>query len=189
MSSASGPGSIRSLGAPSPSTRREPRPPSARRKRLLPKSLNPNPWTTTVPSLPRGLDVFGAIHCDAPTPYREALKPLTELEGVTQRTAAEMMGVSLSGMKSRVQRGRERLRGLLEDCCEIALDARGRVIGCEPRANGKQPVACCCGEQDSGAAQGRAPSALTSKAVGRDWSSERRDQGSQAPEHLPGSMQ
>jgi RNA polymerase sigma-70 factor (ECF subfamily) len=83
-----------------------------------------------------------------PTPYREALT-LTELEGVTQKIAAEMMGVSLSGMKSRVQRGREKLRGLLEDCCDIALDARGKVIGCEPRANGKQPADCCCGDVDA----------------------------------------
>ena len=62
--------------------------------------------------------------------------------------AADMMGVSLSGMKSRVQRGREKLRELLEDCCEIALDARGRVIGCEPRPNGKQPPDCCCGDPE-----------------------------------------
>jgi RNA polymerase sigma-70 factor (ECF subfamily) len=73
-----------------------------------------------------------------PTPYREALT-LTELEGLTQKEAADMMGVSLSGMKSRVQRGRERLRELLEDCCEIALDARGRVIECQPRSDD-----CCC---------------------------------------------
>jgi RNA polymerase sigma-70 factor, ECF subfamily len=83
-----------------------------------------------------------------PTPYREALT-LTELEGVTQREAAEMMGVSLSGMKSRVQRGREKLRTLFENCCEIALDARGRVIGCEPRPNGPQPADCCCGDKDA----------------------------------------
>jgi RNA polymerase sigma-70 factor (ECF subfamily) len=77
-----------------------------------------------------------------PSPYREALT-LTELEGTTQKDAADMMGVSLSGMKSRVQRGRERLRKLLEDCCEIALDARGQVIACEPRKNGRQPPDCC----------------------------------------------
>ncbi len=77
-----------------------------------------------------------------PSPYREALT-LTELEGTTQRDAAEMMDVSVSGMKSRVQRGRERLRKLLEDCCEIALDARGRVIGCEPRPDGRLPPGCC----------------------------------------------
>lgn len=67
-----------------------------------------------------------------PEPYREALT-LTELRGLTQREAAEMLGISLSGMKSRVQRGRDRLRQLVEACCEIALDARGHVIGCEPR--------------------------------------------------------
>jgi RNA polymerase sigma-70 factor (ECF subfamily) len=77
-----------------------------------------------------------------PTPYREALT-LTELEGVTQKEAAEMAGVSLSGMKSRVQRGRAHLRKLLEDCCEIGLDARGRVIACEPKAHGRRPNDCC----------------------------------------------
>ncbi len=76
-----------------------------------------------------------------PSPYREALT-LTELEGLTQREAAEMLGVSVSGMKSRVQRGRDRLRKLLEDCCEIALDSRGRIIACEPRNNGGGPGDC-----------------------------------------------
>lgn len=77
-----------------------------------------------------------------PSPYREALT-LTELEGLTQQEAADMAGVSLSGMKSRVQRGREQLRRALEDCCHFALDARGRVIGCEPRPDGKLPQGCC----------------------------------------------
>ncbi|MDH5671088.1 MAG: hypothetical protein OEZ06_03005 [Myxococcales bacterium] len=39
-------------------------------------------------------------------------------------------------MKSRVQRGRAKLRLLLEACCEFALDARGRIIACEPRGPG-----------------------------------------------------
>lgn len=67
-----------------------------------------------------------------PSPYREAIT-LTELQGLTQRDAAEMLGVSLSGMKSRVQRGRERIRAMFEACCEISVDCRGRVIECEPR--------------------------------------------------------
>ncbi len=78
-----------------------------------------------------------------PSPYREALT-LTELEGVTQRDAAEMTGISVSGMKSRVPRGRERLRELFEECCEIAIDARGRVIACEPRGRAqKKPCSGC----------------------------------------------
>jgi RNA polymerase sigma-70 factor, ECF subfamily len=77
-----------------------------------------------------------------PSPYREALT-LTELEGVTQKQAAEMLGISLSGMKSRVQRGRVQLRRALEDCCHIALDARGRVVSCEPRVDGRLPNCRC----------------------------------------------
>ena len=77
-----------------------------------------------------------------PSPHREALT-LVELEGLTQKQAAEMLGISLSGMKSRVQRGRVLLRKALEDCCHIALDARGRVVGCEPRADGRLPDGCC----------------------------------------------
>ncbi len=78
------------------------------------------------------------------SPYREALT-LTELQGLTQKDAALMLGISLSGMKSRVQRGRLQLRKALEDCCHIALDARGRVVACEPRADGKLPDGCCAG--------------------------------------------
>ncbi|MFO0634577.1 MAG: TauD/TfdA family dioxygenase [Nannocystaceae bacterium] len=74
-----------------------------------------------------------------PSPYREALT-LTELEGLTQREAAQMLGVSLSGMKSRVQRGRVQLRRALEGCCDIAVDARGRVIAYTPRSDGRLPV-------------------------------------------------
>jgi RNA polymerase sigma-70 factor (ECF subfamily) len=77
-----------------------------------------------------------------PSPYREALT-LTELEGLTQKDAAAMLGISVSGMKSRVQRGRHMLRRLFEDCCHIALDARGRAIGCEPRADGRLPDCRC----------------------------------------------
>jgi RNA polymerase sigma-70 factor (ECF subfamily) len=75
-----------------------------------------------------------------PTPYREAVT-LVELEGLTAREAAELAGVSLSGMKSRVQRGRRRLRSLFEECCEIALDARGKITSAVPRA--ACPVPTC----------------------------------------------
>jgi RNA polymerase sigma-70 factor (ECF subfamily) len=37
-------------------------------------------------------------------------------------------------MKSRVQRGRAQLRALFDQCCEIALDARGKVTDYTPRA-------------------------------------------------------
>jgi RNA polymerase sigma-70 factor (ECF subfamily) len=79
---------------------------------------------------------------ELPSPYREAIT-LTELEGLSQREAADMLGISLSGMKSRVQRGRQRLREMFERCCELTQDARGRVIDCKPHAgNGPRCSHC-----------------------------------------------
>ena len=76
-----------------------------------------------------------------PSPYREAVT-LTELEGLTQKDAAEMLGISLSGLKSRVQRGRDKIRHMFEECCEISVDGRGRVIDCEPRELDRVPPDC-----------------------------------------------
>jgi len=87
------------------------------------------------------LDCVALFVARLPSPYREAIT-LTELEGLTQKDAAEMIGISLSGMKSRVQRGREKIRDMFEDCCRISVDARGSVIDCEPRDLGEIPDDC-----------------------------------------------
>jgi len=76
-----------------------------------------------------------------PSPYRQAVT-LTELQGLTQKEAAEMLGLSLSGLKSRVQRGRDKIRHMFEECCHISVDCRGRVIDCEPRDLAEVPPDC-----------------------------------------------
>ena len=65
-----------------------------------------------------------------PEAYRHAIT-LVELQGLTQADAAKIAGVSLSGMKSRVQRGRRLLREMFEECCSLKIDARGRVTEAE----------------------------------------------------------
>ena len=75
-----------------------------------------------------------------PSSYGEALE-LTELQGKTQGEAAESLGISLSGMKSRVQRGRSKLKDVLLDCCHVEIDRRGGVVGYEPRDRRQ----CSCG--------------------------------------------
>ena len=61
---------------------------------------------------------------DLPQPYSEALL-LTEIEGLTQAAAAARIGISVSGMKSRVQRGRAKLKRALLRCCTVQVDRRG----------------------------------------------------------------
>jgi RNA polymerase sigma-70 factor, ECF subfamily len=65
-------------------------------------------------------------------PYREALI-LTEYEGLTQAEYAARAGISLSGAKSRVQRAREKLKGLLLECCHFELDRLGGIIDYQKR--------------------------------------------------------
>lgn len=77
-----------------------------------------------------------------PSPYRQAVV-LTELEGRSHQQAADMVGVSLTAMKSRVRRGRAKLRTMLERCCAIELDVRNRVVAVEPRPDGELPAGCC----------------------------------------------
>lgn len=79
-----------------------------------------------------------------PEPYRTAIR-LTEMEGVTQGEAARLMGVSLSGMKSRVQRGRERLKVILLDCCRVELDCRNAIV-----AYHKRDAEPCCTKPKKG---------------------------------------
>lgn len=60
-----------------------------------------------------------------------------ELEGVKQQEIARRLGMSLSGAKSRVQRGRQMLKQALLDCCHFEFDRTGRIID----FRGRQ--ACC----------------------------------------------
>ncbi|MDO8356600.1 MAG: RNA polymerase sigma factor SigZ [Nitrospirota bacterium] len=76
--------------------------------------------------------------------YRQAVT-LVEVEGLTQQAAATRLGLSLSGMKSRVQRGRKLLKQMLDDCCLIHLDCRREVIDYEVRGAGGDP---CGGSTD-----------------------------------------
>lgn len=62
-----------------------------------------------------------------PEPYREALL-LSEIGGLSQKELAIRLGISYSGAKSRVQRGREKLRDMLLACCHIETDRYGNIV-------------------------------------------------------------
>jgi RNA polymerase sigma-70 factor, ECF subfamily len=76
-----------------------------------------------------------------PQHYQDALK-LTDLDGISQREAARQSRISLSGMKSRVQRARRQLKQIMLECCEIELDRRGGILGHELRQSADSP----CGD-------------------------------------------
>jgi len=89
--------------------------------------------TPTTPDLRAELAACLAPMIDRlPDAYRQAVV-LTEFEGLTQADAATRLGLSLPGMKARVQRGRRRLKAMLLECCRVELDRRGGIVAYEAR--------------------------------------------------------
>lgn len=78
-----------------------------------------------------------------PDTYREALLQ-TDIRGLTQAESAASQGLSVSGMKSRVQRGRDKLKAALLRCCEVELNRQGRIVGYTPRER-RSPCDKSCG--------------------------------------------
>ena len=78
-----------------------------------------------------------------PDVYRDAVT-WADLDGRAQADAARDAGVSLSGMKSRVQRGRRQLRTVLERCCRVDLDRRGAIASYEPHSTDGCKPRCGC---------------------------------------------
>ena len=66
-----------------------------------------------------------------PEHYQQAIK-LSELEGLSQREVASLLELSQSGIKSRIQRGREMLKSMFFKCCKIELDSHGKLMDYEP---------------------------------------------------------
>jgi RNA polymerase sigma-70 factor, ECF subfamily len=67
-----------------------------------------------------------------PEGYREAIL-LSEIDGLPLKEVARRLNLSLPGAKSRVQRGREKLRNIFLDCCHFEFDCRGKPIDWVPR--------------------------------------------------------
>jgi RNA polymerase sigma-70 factor (ECF subfamily) len=62
-----------------------------------------------------------------PDKLREAVL-MYETEDLSQEEIANKLRISLSGAKSRIQRGRRQLEELLRSCCKLELDRRGNVL-------------------------------------------------------------
>jgi RNA polymerase sigma-70 factor (ECF subfamily) len=80
---------------------------------------------------------------ELPSAARDALNRV-DVEGQTHHQAAAELGLSVSGMKSRVQRARRQLKDRLQQCCSVELDRVGGVASYRPTGQG-----CGCGDTQS----------------------------------------
>lgn len=64
---------------------------------------------------------------ELPEKYGKPLK-MADVEGKTQQEVADYLGLSLSGAKSRIQRARQKLGGVLAACCKVEFGEEGRAV-------------------------------------------------------------
>ena len=100
------------------------------RSRKEPLELNDFPVVDEYPEVnvpeslaPYILEVITSL----PEEYRHALIQ-TEMEGISQKDFALQSGLSISGAKSRVQRGRQKVKDIMLTCCHFEFDVRGLVL-------------------------------------------------------------
>ncbi len=109
----------------------------------LPEDSEVHPEPLSLPaSHPEDVDAFVAgwlplMISDLDEPFRTALTKV-ELEGWSQQRLATELGLSASGARSRVQRGRRQLRALVDRCCEVRWEG-GSVVDWKPKT-----TACGC---------------------------------------------
>jgi RNA polymerase sigma-70 factor (ECF subfamily) len=62
-----------------------------------------------------------------PDNYKEAILQ-TEMGVLSQKEYADKLGISYSGAKSRIQRARQQLHTLFNECCSIESDKYGNIM-------------------------------------------------------------
>jgi len=83
----------------------------------------------------KGLDqCLGSMINLLPEDYRTIVVD-SEIKGIAQKELAEKYSMPYSSVRSRVQRGRERLKQLFYNCCHIETDSLGNVLEAEGKNN------------------------------------------------------
>jgi RNA polymerase sigma-70 factor, ECF subfamily len=77
-----------------------------------------------------------------PEEYRDIIVD-AEINGVKQKDLAEKYGMAYPSMRSRVQRGRERLKQLFYNCCHIETDSLGNVMSARSKSDCSGPCNPC----------------------------------------------
>jgi RNA polymerase sigma-70 factor, ECF subfamily len=91
----------------------------------------------------KGLDqCVGSMIELLPADYREIILD-TEIKGARQKDLVEKYGIAYSSIRSRVQRGREKLKQLFYNCCHIEADRRGNIVDVQPGSGCARPCNPC----------------------------------------------
>ena len=82
-----------------------------------------------------------------PDEYREIILD-AEIKGIRQKDLVNKYGLAYPSVRSRVQRGRERLKQLFYNCCHIETDKHGNVLEAQRRTGCEGPCNPCSSGND-----------------------------------------
>lgn len=76
-----------------------------------------------------------------PEEYRE-LMILSELKGIPQKEIAEQLNINYVTVRSKIQRGRKKLKELFEGCCTILQGGKGSILDYESKKGDNKKSSC-----------------------------------------------
>lgn len=82
---------------------------------------------------------------DLPENDRKLIE-MSEFQGFSQKEIAEELGMNYTTVRSKIQRGRQKIKKTISSCCEIIQGGKGSIIGYKPRKN-KHCTANCQAEK------------------------------------------
>ncbi len=77
-----------------------------------------------------------------PHRYKEVIID-SEIKGISQKILAEKYDLAYPSLRSRIQRGRAKLKDMLVNCCSIELDRRGNIISASVKKPGENICGAC----------------------------------------------
>ena len=100
------------------------------------------------PDPTKGLDqCMNSMISLLPEEYRDIIID-SEIKGIKQKDLADKYEMAYPSMRSRVQRGRERLKQLFYNCCHIETDKHGNILAAQGRTDCDGPCKPCPVDND-----------------------------------------
>jgi len=116
---------------------------ATKRKVAVVDEIDENILNSTDPDPTKGLDqCMNTMIQQLPDEYREIIID-AEMKGIKQKDLADKYGLAYPSMRSRVQRGRERLKQLFYSCCHIETDNLGNIVEAKGRTDCDGPCKPC----------------------------------------------
>ena len=121
---------------------------ATKKKFAVPDEIDENIFESDDPDPTKGLDqCMNSMIGLLPEEYRDIIID-SEIKGIKQKDLADKYEMAYPSMRSRVQRGRERLKQLFYNCCHIETDKHGNILAAQGRTDCDGPCKPCPVDND-----------------------------------------